>query len=127
MIFFDATKVHPEAKGFQLADYDKTGRRVIFYPWGGIIARPLGTVLAYHTDRDFFSKESYEAVDLTKLVSPDAQGFGTELIDDASSWAYFVPFRKGKGLLDRQVENDLAIRFNLKRDSLIQPLTRLFV
>jgi hypothetical protein len=111
--FFDATRVHPQARGFQLANYDRGSRRVIFYPWGGIVTRPHGTVLAYHTDRDFSSPESYETVDLTALLSPDAQGFGTGFLDDASTWAYFVPFRTDRGR--GQEANDLAIRFDLTK------------
>lgn len=113
--YFDATQIDSSAKAFQLADYDRTGRRVLFYPWGGIVTRPYSTVLAYHVDKDFTSPESYEAVDLSDLVSPDAQGFGTGFIDRNADWSYFVPFRKRHGLLGQEA-NDLAIRFNLHKE-----------
>ncbi|MFZ5468573.1 MAG: hypothetical protein ACOZIN_03965 [Myxococcota bacterium] len=113
--FFDATTVHPEAKGFQVADYDRTGRRVIFYPWGGIVTNPTSVVLAYHTDKDFLSASSYDAVDVSVLVSPDAQGFGTGFVDAAARWSYFVPFRKRLGTTVFQTANDLAVRFDLTK------------
>ncbi len=113
--FFDATTVNSQAGGFQLADYDRTGRRVIFYPWGGITWDPRGTVLAYHTDRNFFSKDSYEAVDLAELLqNPEAKGFGTGFVDAMARWSYFVPYRTGTGV--SQKANDLAIRFNLQKE-----------
>lgn len=112
--YFDATTVSREAKGFQLADYDRRGNRVLFYPWGGIVSRPSSVLLAYHTSKDFKSKGSYEAVDLAEVVDPDAQGFGTGFIDENSNWSYLVPFRKRTGLFGQKA-NDLAIRFNLSK------------
>lgn len=112
---FDATQVHPEAKGYQLADYDPKSKKVIFYPWGDIVTNPHGVLLAYHTDKDFFSPQSYDAVDLTVLVDPDAQGFGTGFIDSMATWSYFVPFRKRYQDF-KQVPNDLAVRFNLSKE-----------
>ena len=112
--FFDATTVHPAAKGFQLADYDEVSQRVIFYPWGSIVSDPGSVFLAYHTDRDFLSSNSYDAVDLKALVSPDAQGFGCGFT--GQRWAYFVPYRKNINTTIYQQPNDMAMRFNLDKD-----------
>lgn len=112
--FFDATKVHPDARGFQLVFFEKNKRRAIFIPWGGGSKNVLSTLLAYHTDRAFKDPASYEAADLTKLVHSDAQGFGTAFMDEANQWLYFPAFRKnaGSGL----TTNTLMVRFNLTKD-----------
>jgi hypothetical protein len=94
-----------------LAIYDAVGKRAIFIPWGGGMDDPLGVLLGYHTNQDFFAVESYEAIDLTSLIDPAAEGFAGAFIDDAGTWLYLVPFRKdiGSGI----EPNGLAIRFNL--------------
>ncbi len=112
--FFDATEVHPDARGFQLADFESKQKRVFFYPWGGAKTDPLGVFLAYHTDKDFLSSTSYQAVDLTKLVDPAAEGFAGGCIDSSSDWIYFSPLRKNT---DGKIENNsLALRFNTSKD-----------
>lgn len=112
--FFDATKVHPRAKGFQCADFDPIGRRILFYPWGGYLKNPGSVFLAYQVDKDFLSAASYEAVDLKKLISQDAQGFGAGFVDEKEGWCYLVPFRKQRGAV--MEANDLAIRFDLRKE-----------
>lgn len=111
--FFDAANVHPGATGFQLAFYEKNLKRVIFLPWGGP-DEPSGVLLAYHTEKDFQDKASYEAVDLTKLVGPAAQGFGAGFTDNNQEWLYFCPFRKKEA--GKIVSNTLALRFNLRKE-----------
>jgi hypothetical protein len=112
--FFDATTVHPDARGFQLAVYDARGKRALFIPWGGYVDKPLGVLLAYHTDQDFSAATSYEAVDLTALLGPAAEGFAGGFLDETGDWLYLVPFRQDTGA---GVEpNGLAIRFNLSRN-----------
>lgn len=110
--FFDATAVHPDARGFQMAVYDAVGKRAILIPWGGGMDDPLGILLGYHPDQDFFAVEGYEAIDLTSLIDPAAQGFAGAFIDDAGDRLYFVPFRKdiGSGI----EPNGLAIPFDLR-------------
>lgn len=110
--FFDATTVHPQAKGFQCGDFDPLGRRVLFYPWGGYLSRPSGTLLSYWIDGDFFSPSSYEAVDLSALLTPDAQGFGTGFLDQ-SHWCYFAPLRKETN--GEMGPNDLALRYDRRK------------
>lgn len=111
--FFDATKVHPKARGFQLALYDAKGKRAIFIPWGGYTDKPLGVILGYHTDRGFFAIESYDAVDLTTLIGPVAEGFAGGFLDEKGDWLYFVPFRKDTS--SGVQPNGLALRFNLSK------------
>ena len=112
--FFDATTVNPRATGFQNADYDPGGRRVFFYPWGGIENRPSATLLAYHTDRNLFSTDSYDIVNLKTMLEPDAQGFGTGFLDSTHKAMFLVPFRKG--IRSRIQPNDLAVRYDLSKD-----------
>ena len=110
--FFDATTIHPDARGFQVAFYEKNQKRAIFIPWGPS-DHPLGVLLAYHTERDFLSPSSYQAVDLTKLVHPDAQGPGAAFMDDSQTWLYMPAFRKNAD--GQVVANGLTVRFNLTK------------
>jgi hypothetical protein len=106
--FFDATAVHANARGFQLADYDPQSKQVVFYPWGGIDDDPLGVILSYHANKSFFDKSSYEAVDLTQLISSEAEGFGGGCT--SQGWIYLPAYRKDIG---NGVEpNTLMIRYN---------------
>jgi len=104
----------PAAAGFQNADYDPGSGRVFFYPWGGLVSRPSATLLAYHVDRNFSSADSYDVVNLTTTLGPDAQGFATGLLDTVHNSMYLVPFRKdiGSGIQP----NDLAVRYDLSKD-----------
>jgi len=92
------------ARGLRQRDY------CLFKPFGA-----LGVVLAYHTDQDFSSPTSYQAVDLTSLIGPSAEGFGCGCTDDVDDYVYFVPFRKDivPGTIEK---NGLAIRFDTSKD-----------
>ncbi|MBI2931781.1 MAG: hypothetical protein HYY16_09025 [Planctomycetes bacterium] len=114
--FFDATTVHPQARLFQLADYETRRKRVLFYPWG-TRNEPGSVLLAYDTQSDFFTPNSYKAADLRVLLDEDAaQGFGGGFLDASHDWMYLVPFRKKVGA--SIVPNGLAVRFDLNADVL---------
>lgn len=123
---FDPTAVHPDARRFQLADYDRKRNQVIFYPEGEfpfpLVRHPtaLGTLLTYDVGREFKDLRSYHAYDLTQLVDPSAGGFCGGFLDENDDYAYLVPLYKvtpKQGPLSRPVApNGLAVRVDLNRD-----------
>jgi hypothetical protein len=123
---FDATKVHPDARRFQLADYDSKRNQVIFYPEGDFpfpfVRRPtaLGTLLTYDVSREFKDPASYHAYDLTKLVDPSAGGFCGGFLDEKDDYAYVVPLYKiipKQGPLSpSSAPNGLAVKVDLSKD-----------
>lgn len=122
---FDPTAVHPDARRFQLADYDATRHRVLFYPEGDfpfpVIERhptALGVLLVHDAGAAFTDRASWRAYDLKKLVSPRAGGFCGGFLDAAGEHAYLVPLydiEPGKGILAaaHSVPNGLAVKIDL--------------
>ena len=116
---FDPTVVNPNAKRFQLADYDAKSNQVLFYPEGsfpGISLNPsaLGTLLVYGVAGGFTSPASYKAYDLTKLVDPAAVGFCGGFLDEAGDQAYLAPLYE---ILDgASVPNGLAVQIDLTQN-----------
>lgn len=123
---FDATTVHPDARRFQLADFDPKRNRVIFYPEGDFpfpMARhpsALGTLLTYDVRGEFKSPGSYRAYDMTRLVHPSAGGFCGGFLDENFDYAYVVPLYKivpKQGPLSRPAApNGLAVKVDLGKD-----------
>lgn len=122
---FDATTVHPDARRFQLADYDRKRNQVIFYPEGDfpfpLVRHPsaLGTLLTYDVNKEFKDATSYRAYDLKKLVDPSAGGFCGGFLDENDDYAYVVPLYKvipKTGTLSpSSAPNGLAIKVDLSK------------
>lgn len=116
---FDPVEVNPNAKRFQLADYDAKRDQVLFYPEGnfpGISVNPsaLGTLLVYHVDGSFTNSANYDAYDLTQLVDPAAGGFCGGVLDEAGNADYLVPlYNMLNGV---EVPNGLAVQIDLTQD-----------
>ena len=106
--YFDATAVHAEAKGFQLADYCSVSRQAIFYPWGSS-TEPAGVILAYNIGQDFADAASYVAVDLHDFFGASGEGFGGGCLSTDHRYAY-LPAR-AKNIGAGVVANTLTVRY----------------
>ncbi len=112
--FFDASKIHPDARGFQIAEYDENYKRVFFFSWGPM-QEPLGTVLVYDTKGDFKSPSSYQALDVAKITgNPNATGFGAGFVDNYNQYAYLIALKKLEN--GKIVSNPVTARINLRGD-----------
>ncbi len=115
LIYINPTDINPNAKSYQMADYDAKRNQVIFYPYGEL--SPVvnnGILLTYKVDQDFTNLSSWQTADLSQIINKTAVNFGGGFLDDADNYAYLPAGQK----TDRALSNTATtVRVNLAKEA----------